>query len=128
MAGGLRELPSVDLKELPRMADFAEWGEAVGRGLGWGANKFLATYNENRKEATDLILDISPVAPLLLLIAKKQVDWSGTPLELYHFPANTFVAGFIGSPKMNLVTGPPAGQRHDARCHPAPGLGLRLSR
>ena len=38
MAGGLRELPSVDLKELPRMADFAEWGEAVGRGLGWGAN------------------------------------------------------------------------------------------
>jgi hypothetical protein len=83
MAGGLRELPSVDLKELPRMADFAEWGEAVGRGLGWGANRFLATYNDNRKEATDLILDVSPVAPLLLEIAKKQVDWSGTPLQLY---------------------------------------------
>jgi hypothetical protein len=83
MAGGLRELPLVDLKELPRMADFAEWGEAVGRGLGWGANRFLATYNDNRKEATDLILDVSPVAPLLLQIAKKQVDWSGTPLELY---------------------------------------------
>ena len=83
MAGGLRELPSVDLKELPRMADFAEWGEAVGRGLGWGADRFLATYNDNRKEATDLILDVSPVAPLLLGIAKQRVDWSGTPLELY---------------------------------------------
>jgi multiple sugar transport system ATP-binding protein len=28
-----------------------------------------------------------------------------TPLELYNRPANLFVAGFIGSPPMNLVTG-----------------------
>ena len=27
----------------------------------------------------------------------------GTPLELYDAPVNTFVAGFIGSPAMNLV-------------------------
>ena len=27
----------------------------------------------------------------------------GTPQELYHYPANTFVAGFIGSPQMNLL-------------------------
>ena len=27
----------------------------------------------------------------------------GPPLELYHYPANKFVAGFIGSPKMNFV-------------------------
>lgn len=31
-----------------------------------------------------------------------QVD---TPLNLYHYPANKFVAGFIGSPTMNLVEG-----------------------
>ena len=29
----------------------------------------------------------------------------GTPLELYHRPRNLFVAGFIGSPKMNFLTG-----------------------
>ena len=29
----------------------------------------------------------------------------GTPLELYHRPANRFVAGFIGSPTMNFLTG-----------------------
>ena len=29
-----------------------------------------------------------------------QVD---TPLNLYHYPANKFVAGFIGSPTMNLI-------------------------
>ncbi|QIW16451.1 maltose/maltodextrin transporter ATP-binding protein [Pasteurellaceae bacterium RH1A] len=27
----------------------------------------------------------------------------GRPLELYHYPANRFVAGFIGSPKMNFI-------------------------
>ena len=30
------------------------------------------------------------------------IEQSGTPLELYHHPANLFVAGFIGSPKMNF--------------------------
>ena len=34
IVGGLRELPSVQLKELPRMADYAEWGEAISRGIG----------------------------------------------------------------------------------------------
>jgi hypothetical protein len=83
IAGGLRELPSVELKELPRMADYAEWGEAVGRALGWGSHTFLTTYNDNRKEATDLILDDSPVAPLLLALGRQGVAWSGTPLALY---------------------------------------------
>lgn len=27
----------------------------------------------------------------------------GAPLELYHYPVNKFVAGFIGSPKMNFI-------------------------
>jgi ABC-type sugar transport system ATPase subunit len=31
---------------------------------------------------------------------------AGTPEELYEDPANTFVAGFIGSPAMNLVPAP----------------------
>jgi multiple sugar transport system ATP-binding protein len=31
------------------------------------------------------------------------VEQVGSPLELYHQPANLFVAGFIGSPRMNLL-------------------------
>ena len=31
------------------------------------------------------------------------VEQIGAPLELYHQPRNLFVAGFIGSPKMNLL-------------------------
>ncbi|EQB62990.1 MAG: ABC transporter related protein [candidate division Zixibacteria bacterium RBG-1] len=29
----------------------------------------------------------------------------GTPAEIYNFPSNIFVAGFIGTPKMNLIKG-----------------------
>src|SRR6185369_11484971 len=33
------------------------------------------------------------------------IEQIGTPLELYDRPANLFVAGFIGSPAMNMLTG-----------------------
>ncbi|MEI8305005.1 MAG: sn-glycerol-3-phosphate ABC transporter ATP-binding protein UgpC [Burkholderiales bacterium] len=33
------------------------------------------------------------------------VEQMGSPLELYDRPANTFVAGFIGSPAMNMLKG-----------------------
>jgi hypothetical protein len=74
IAGGSRELPSVDLKELPRMVDFAEWGEATGRGLGWGARTFISAYNDNRKEATELLLDDSQVAAVLIGLGRVGVN------------------------------------------------------
>ncbi len=33
------------------------------------------------------------------------VEQVGTPLDLYDRPVNMFVAGFIGSPAMNLLKG-----------------------
>jgi multiple sugar transport system ATP-binding protein len=33
------------------------------------------------------------------------VEQTGGPLDLYDHPVNTFVAGFIGSPAMNLIAG-----------------------
>jgi len=41
------------------------------------------------------------------------VEQFGSPLDLYKKPANRFVAGFIGSPRMNFVDGPEAA-KHDA--------------
>ncbi len=83
IVGGLRELPSVDLKELPRMADFAEWGEATSRGLGWGAETFVSTYDDNRLDATEMVIEGSPVATLLLRLARNGFSWTGTPMGLY---------------------------------------------
>jgi hypothetical protein len=67
---GLRELPSVQLAELPRMADYALWGKAVGRGLGWQPGTFLSTYTDNGKEATLTDLLDSPLGNALLQTAK----------------------------------------------------------
>jgi ABC-type sugar transport system ATPase subunit len=38
----------------------------------------------------------------------------GTPQEIYRHPVNVFVAGFIGSPPMNLLSATAAGDRVDA--------------
>ena len=70
LAGGLRELPSVQPTELPRMADFALLGEAIGRRLGWREGAFLAAYSENRRAAMFASLEDSAVAAALLSLAE----------------------------------------------------------
>ena len=82
VAGGLRELPSIKLPKLPRMADFAAFGEAVGQTLGWPAGTFLADYNENRREGTTNQLEDSIVADILLGNAHRLDGWTGSPSEL----------------------------------------------
>lgn len=45
------------------------------------------------------------LADRVVLLNGGDVQQVGTPLELYEKPTNTFVAGFIGSPEMNLLSG-----------------------
>jgi multiple sugar transport system ATP-binding protein len=42
------------------------------------------------------------MADTIVVLRAGQVEQVGTPLDLYNEPANLFVAGFIGSPKMNF--------------------------
>jgi multiple sugar transport system ATP-binding protein len=41
----------------------------------------------------------------IVVLKDGRVEQTGTPHELYQRPANRFVAGFIGSPSMNLIEG-----------------------
>ncbi|MFB9981404.1 ABC transporter ATP-binding protein [Mesorhizobium kowhaii] len=43
------------------------------------------------------------MADRIVVLRLGVIEQIGTPLDLYNNPANTFVAGFIGSPKMNLI-------------------------
>ncbi|MCK6262476.1 sn-glycerol-3-phosphate ABC transporter ATP-binding protein UgpC [Vibrio sp. ZSDE26] len=43
------------------------------------------------------------LADKIVVLRDGQVEQVGSPLELYNYPANEFVAGFIGSPKMNML-------------------------
>src|SRR5689334_18422209 len=45
------------------------------------------------------------MADKIVVLRAGVIEQVGSPLELYHHPANLFVAGFIGSPKMNLLPG-----------------------
>jgi multiple sugar transport system ATP-binding protein len=48
------------------------------------------------------------MADKIVVLNAGRIEQVGSPLDLYNNPANTFVAGFIGSPRMNLITGPEA--------------------
>ena len=45
------------------------------------------------------------MADRIVVLKDGIVQQVGTPMELYDHPQSLFVAGFIGSPKMNLLTG-----------------------
>ena len=45
------------------------------------------------------------MADKIVVLQAGVIEQVGTPLELYHTPRNVFVAGFIGSPKMNIFSG-----------------------
>ena len=59
------------------------------------------------------------MADKIVVLRAGHIEQVGSPLELYKEPRNLFVAGFIGSPRMNLIEGPEA-QKHG--CHT---LGIR---
>ncbi|MEO0671900.1 MAG: ABC transporter ATP-binding protein [Pseudomonadota bacterium] len=51
------------------------------------------------------------MADKIVVLRDGRVEQIGSPLELYRAPANLFVAGFIGSPRMNFVTGTYASEK-----------------
>jgi multiple sugar transport system ATP-binding protein len=43
------------------------------------------------------------LADKIVVLNKGRIEQVGTPMELYSYPSNRFVASFIGSPKMNFI-------------------------
>jgi sn-glycerol 3-phosphate transport system ATP-binding protein len=56
-------------------------------------------------------LEAMTLADRLVVLNGGRIEQIGRPLEVYHAPASTFVASFIGSPAMNLVKGTLEGDR-----------------
>jgi len=51
------------------------------------------------------------VGQYVAVIHEGRLQQEGTPEEIYQYPANTFVASFIGNPSMNLLSGTLTGDR-----------------
>ncbi|WP_316015867.1 ABC transporter ATP-binding protein [Roseobacter sp. HKCCA0434] len=54
-------------------------------------------------------IEAMTLADRVVVMNRGRIQQVGTPTEIYDNPANTFVAGFIGSPAMNLMEGEIAG-------------------
>ena len=50
------------------------------------------------------------LADKIVVLNGGRIEQIGKPMELYNSPANAFVAGFIGSPKMNFIDGARLGE------------------
>ncbi|MFM2357114.1 MAG: hypothetical protein RLZZ528_2850, partial [Pseudomonadota bacterium] len=59
------------------------------------------------------------MADKIVVLNAGRIEQVGAPLELYNHPRNRFVAGFIGSPKMNIIEGAEAAK------HNAHAIGIR---
>ena len=59
------------------------------------------------------------MADKIVVLRAGNIEQVGSPLELYRTPRNLFVAGFIGSPKMNFIAG------EEAARHGAHTIGVR---
>ncbi|NLE40553.1 MAG: hypothetical protein GX615_01820, partial [Lentisphaerae bacterium] len=82
LSTGLRKLPETQVKNLPRMADFARFGVAAETGLGLEPGSFLAAYRANRKAANDVALEASPVASAIDKLMDDRYIWTGTSGDL----------------------------------------------
>jgi multiple sugar transport system ATP-binding protein len=59
------------------------------------------------------------MADKIVVLRAGNIEQVGSPLDLYHTPRNIFVAGFIGSPRMNFIEG------DEADKHGAHTIGVR---
>ena len=72
----------------------------------------------NRLETTMIYVthdqvEAMTMADKIVVLQAGRIEQVGSPLDLYRTPRNVFVAGFIGSPRMNLIGGAEA-QKHGA--------------
>ncbi|MBT53884.1 MAG: sugar ABC transporter ATP-binding protein [Mameliella sp.] len=79
----------------------------------------------HKKLATTMVyvthdqVEAMTMADKIVVLQAGVIEQVGSPLDLYRAPRNKFVAGFIGSPKMNLIEGAEAAK------HNAQSIGIR---
>ncbi|MFA6476439.1 MAG: bifunctional DNA primase/polymerase [Candidatus Paceibacterota bacterium] len=80
----LKIKPTIKLTELPRMADFAEWGSAIAKTIGSTQEEFLRAYQDNIDKQIETILNENMVAMTIIgfMEGRYWARWEGTSTEL----------------------------------------------
>jgi len=76
--------PQLNLSKLPRMAEFAEYGEMISRCMGNPSNLFISAYRKNIRIQSQEVLDSSPVAIAVVQLMSRtnDKDWVGNSTYL----------------------------------------------
>ena len=84
MVTGLRRLPEVRLKALPRMADFATWAVAC-EPAAFDEGTFMRAYTGNLTAAATTVIETNPVASAICDLMRERGGqvWEGTPTALH---------------------------------------------
>jgi putative DNA primase/helicase len=89
LALGLRDMETVQLSRLPRMADFARLACAAAPAFGWTAEDMLDAIEGNREDAVGAVIESDPVAVAVRELmepsdarANPTPEWRGTASEL----------------------------------------------
>ncbi len=82
VSGAIRNLPSVVLRDPPRMADFAAWSVAAETSLDFRPGAFMDAYSDNRESANSLAIEASAVGSVLQEFMSGRSHWRGTAQEL----------------------------------------------
>ena len=70
-------------------------------------------------------IEAMTMADVIVVLRDGQIEQIGKPLEIYDHPANLFVAEFIGSPSMNVLSGEVSSQSgHPGGALQRPGVAV----
>jgi len=75
--------PTLKLKNLPRMADFAMWGEAVSQAIGYEPELFYNVYKQNISKQTEEIIAKSTLFQSIIMFMQDKTEWKGLTKELH---------------------------------------------
>jgi hypothetical protein len=79
-ACALRNLGQVQIERMPRMADAARWVTAAEPAFGWSTGSFIDAFFTSRAEAHQVILESSPLTPILIPLASEGFEGTCTAL------------------------------------------------
>lgn len=78
LSNALIYVENIEIKKLPRMADFAQWGEAISIALGFEENAFIQAFEENANVQHSVVLEDDLVAVLTQKLMECQDRWNGS--------------------------------------------------
>ena len=78
----LKIVPTIEVEDPSRMADFCIWGSAAAKVLGYTQEEFLEAYDNNLEMQNFEVLASDPVSRTLIVLMDDRSEWMGEPEHL----------------------------------------------